>query len=263
MRLLLINGNTDPAITARMVALARATAGAGVAIEGATAPFGARYISTRSAAAIAAHAVLDALARALADAPPPDAVMLACFGDPGIAALRELSPVPVVGMAEASILAAATLGGRIALLTGGARWVPMLTEYAAAIGFGARVIVRGIALTGDAIAADPDAALPALAAEARAAVTEDGAEVVVLGGAGLAGLAGRIADAVPVPLLDSLAATVRAAIALARAAAPKATAGSYAAPPRTPVDGLSGPLAALLAPAETASGARQTRAPRS
>jgi len=263
MRLLLINGNTDPAITARMVALAHAAAGAGVAIEGATAPFGARYVSTRSAAAIAGHAVLAALAQALADAPPPDAVMLACFGDPGLAALRELSPVPVVGMAEASILAAATLGGRIAVLTGGARWVAMLTEYAAALGFGARVVVRGITPTGDAIAADRDAALPALAAEACAAVTEDGAEVVVLGGAGLAGLAGRIADAVPVPVLDSLACTVSAAVALARAAVVKPTAGSYAAPPPVAVDGLSPALAWLLALATTSGGARQTRALRS
>lgn len=255
MRLLLINGNTDAALTARMVALARTTAGTGVAIEGATARFGGRYISTRSAAAIAGHAVLDALAHALAEGSAPDAVMLACFGDPGLAALRELSPTPVVGMAEASILAAATLGGRSALLTGGARWVPMLTEYAAALGFGDRVVVRGLALTGDAIAADPDAALPALAAEARAAVERDGAEVVVLGGAGLAGLAERLADAVPVPLLDSLACTVRAAIALARGSAAKPTAGSYAAPPPAPVEGLSGPLAGLLAPATTSAGA--------
>ncbi|WP_439578688.1 aspartate/glutamate racemase family protein [Elioraea sp.] len=255
MRLLLINGNTDAALTARMVAFARAAAGA-AAIEGATARFGARYISTRSAAAIAGHAVLDALAHALAAGPAPDAVMLACFGDPGIAALRELSPVPVIGMAEASILTAATLGGRIALLTGGARWVPMLGEYAAAIGFGGRVAVRGIALTGDAVAEDPDAALPALAAEARAAVDRDGAEVVVLGGAGLAGLAGRIAADVPVPVLDSLDCTVRVAVALARAAAPKPTVGSYAAPPPVPVAGLSGPLAGLLlAPAMTSAGA--------
>lgn len=255
MRLLLINGNTDAAITARMVALARATAGPAVAIEGATARFGARYISTRSAAAIAGHAVLDALAQALAEGARPDAAMLACFGDPGIAALRELSPVPAVGMAEASILTAATLGGRIALLTGGARWVPMLTEYAAVLGFAGRVVVRGIAPTGDAIAADPAAALPALAGEARAAVREDGAEVVVLGGAGLAGLADRIADAVPVPVLDSLACTVRAAIALARGAVPKPSAGSYAAPPPAPVEGLSEPLTGLLAPATISAGA--------
>jgi Asp/Glu/hydantoin racemase len=255
MRLLLINGNTDPTITARMVALARATAGAGVAIEGVTARFGARYIATRSAAAIAGHAVLDALAHALVEAPAPDAVLLACFGDPGIAALRELSPAPAVGMAEASLLAAATLGGRIALLTGGARWVPMLSEYAAAIGFAARVVVRGIALTGDAVAADPDAALPVLAAEARAAVERDGAEVVVLGGAGLAGLAGRLADAVPVPLLDSLDCLVRLGMALAAGAPGKPTAGSYAPPPPASTEGLSPPLAALLAARTTSGGA--------
>lgn len=255
MRLLLINGNTDAAMTARMVALARAAAGAGVAIEGVTARFGARYIATRSAAAIAGHAVLDALAHALVETPVPDAVLLACFGDPGIAALRELSPAPVVGMAEASLLTAATLGGRIALLTGGARWVPMLHEYAAAIGFGERVVVRGLALTGDAIAADPEAALPALAAEGRAAVERDGAEVVVLGGAGLAGLAQRLADAVPVPLLDSLACLVRLGIALAAGAPGKPAAGSYAAPPPAPVEGLSPPLAALVAALTTSGGA--------
>lgn len=255
MRLLLINGNTDAAMTARMASLARQAAGAGIAVEGATARFGARYIATRSAAAIAGHAVLDALAHALAAGPAPDAVLLACFGDPGITALRELSPVPVVGMAEASILTAATLGGRIALLTGGARWVPMLTEYATAIGFGARVVVRSIALTGDAIAADPAAALPALAAEARAAVHEDGAEVVVLGGAGLAGLAGAVAADVPAPVLDSLDCTVRQAIALARGAPTKPATGSYAAPPPVPAEGLSPPLAAMLDVRTTSGGA--------
>lgn len=263
MRLLLINGNTDAAMTARMVALARAAAGPAVAIEGATARFGARYIATRSAAAIAGHAVLDALAHALAAGPTPDAVLLACFGDPGIGALRELSPAPAVGMAEASILTAATLGGRIALLTGGARWVPMLTEYATALGFGGRVVVRGIAPTGDAIAADPGSALPALAAEARAAVEQDGAEVVVLGGAGLAGLAAAIAPEVPVPVLDSLDCLVRQAVALARGAPCKPSAGSYAAPPPAPVEGLSPPLAALLGGASASAGGRQTRAARS
>lgn len=255
MRLLLINGNTDAAMTARMVTLARARAGADTSVEGVTARFGARYIATRSAAAIAGHAVLDALAHALAHAPAPDAVLLACFGDPGIGALRELSPAPVVGMAEASILTAAALGGRIALLTGGARWVPMLTEYATAIGFGGRVVVRGIAPTGDAIAADPAAALPALAAAARAAASEDGAEVVVLGGAGLAGLADRIAGDVAVPVLDSLDCTVRQAVALARGVPSKPAAGSYAAPPPVPVAGLSPPLAALLEARRTSGGA--------
>lgn len=245
MQLLLLNANTDRTITDRMVALARPLAGPGVNVAGATARFGARYIATRAAAAIAAHAALEALAAALAEGPAPDAVLLACFGDPGLAALREVSPVPVAGMAEASLLAAAQLGGRIGVLTGGARWVPMLEEHAAAIGLGPRTLVRAVAQTGGEIAADPEAAIAGLAGEARAAVAA-GAEVVVLGGAGLAGLAQRIAAEVPVPVLDSLAAGVAQALTLARLGPARARAGSYAPPPACSVTGLAAPLATLL-----------------
>jgi Asp/Glu/hydantoin racemase len=245
MRLLLLNANTDAAMTARMAGLAATLAGPGVTITEATAGFGARYIATRAAAAVAGHAALDALAAALAEGAAPDAVLLACFGDPGLAALREVSPVPVAGMAEASLLAAAALGGRIGVLTGGARWVPMLAEYAAGIGFGGRVIIRAVKQTGAEIAANPDAALAGLAAEASAVVA-DSAEVIILGGAGLAGLAGRIAPLVPVPVLDSLACGVAQALMLARLGSTRARAGSYAPPPPVPVTGLGAPLARLL-----------------
>jgi Asp/Glu/hydantoin racemase len=245
MRLLLLNANTDAAITDRMVALAAPLAGAGVTVAGATARFGARYISTRAASAIAAHAALDAFAAALDDGPAPDAVLLACFGDPGLAALREVSPVPVAGMAEASLLAAASLGGRIGVLTGGVRWVPMLEEYAAAIGLGQRTLVRAVPQTGGMIAADPEGAIEGLAGEARAAVAH-GAEVIILGGAGLAGLAGRIAPRVPVPVLDSLACGVAQALMLARLGATRPAEGSYAPPPAASVTGLGTSLAALL-----------------
>ncbi|WP_144184425.1 aspartate/glutamate racemase family protein [Elioraea rosea] len=247
MRLLLLNANTDAAITARMAALAAPMAGDSVTIEQATARFGARYITTRAAATIAAHATLDAFAAHLASAAaPPDAVLLACFGDPGLAALRELAPVPVAGMAEASLLAAASLGGRIGVLTGGERWVPMLGEYFAAIGLGGRTIIRAVPQTGAEIAADPDGAVAGLAREASALV-EDGAEVVILGGAGLAGLSGRIAARVPVPVLDSLAAGLSQAMMLARLGPSAPSAGSYAAPPPSPVTGLSDALSRLLA----------------
>ncbi|WP_114376773.1 aspartate/glutamate racemase family protein [Elioraea thermophila] len=255
MRLLLINGNTDAALTARMVGLAMAEVGQGVEVNGATARFGARYIASRVAAAIAAHAVLDAYAEAAAQGGEPDAVLIACFGDPGLHALRELAPVPVTGMAEASILVAAAVGQRIALLTGGAAWVPMLEEFAAAMGFSGRVIVRAVAATGDRIARDPEAALASLVEEARAAVERDRAEVVVLGGAGLAGLAPRLAPLIPVPVLDSLASGVRFALALAslglapRAAQPVEDPSAFA--------GLGAALSAVLA------GARQIRTARS
>ncbi len=245
MRLLLLNANTDASITARMAALAAQVAGEGVTIIPATGRFGARYISTRAAAAIAAHAGLDALAEALEAGPAPDAVLLACFGDPGLAALREVSPAPVAGMAEASLLAAAQFGGRIGVLTGGERWVPMMGELAAYLGFGGRPLIRTVRPTGAQIAADPAAALAGLAAEAEALVS-GGAEVVILGGAGLAGLAPRLSPRVPVPLLASLACGVGQALGLARLGAARAAAGSYAPAPATPVTGLSASLSRLV-----------------
>lgn len=59
-------------------------------------------------------------------------MVLACFGDPGLAALKEVSPVPVVGMADASILqACAGIGNRFSIVTGGRRWQSMLEEFVA------------------------------------------------------------------------------------------------------------------------------------
>lgn len=105
MRLLLLNGNTDAAITA---ALARHAAAAiprlglpAAEVHPVTAGFGARYISTRAAVAVAGHAVLAALAEHVGPDNPRghDAALIACFGEPGIEAAREVMPIPVVGMA--------------------------------------------------------------------------------------------------------------------------------------------------------------------
>jgi len=221
-----------------------------LALTGATARFGVPYIGTRSGAAIAAHAALDLLASEVGrdNRGGYAAVALACFGDPGLAALREVSPLPVAGMAEASMLAACQLGGRVALVTGGARWVPMLEEFVAAMGLVHRLArVRAVALTGAEIATQPERALELLAEAASRAVAEDGAEVVVLGGAGLAGLARRLQPRVAVPLLDSLACLLAQAHALAAGTPARAAAGSYAMPPGTTTTGLSPELAALLA----------------
>src|SRR5262249_7264639 len=125
MRLLFLNPNTSADLTELGLAVARRHARADTELVGVTGRFGARYISTRAAAAIGAHAALDAFARADAHV---DAVLLACFGDPGLFALRELATVPVVGMAEASCQAAARLGGKFSIVTGGQRWGPMLEE---------------------------------------------------------------------------------------------------------------------------------------
>jgi allantoin racemase len=243
MRILLINPNTSPDLTERIAGLARGAVAGDHQIVSATGRFGARYITTRASAAIAAHAALDALAEHGAGC---DAVLLACFGDPGLAALKELSPAPVVGMAEASCHAACRLGRRFSIVTGGLLWRPMLQEFVAGLGLADRLAsVRCLAQTGGDIARDPGGSLAALAAEARAAVEADGADVVILGGAGLAGLAVPIADKVPVPVLCSFETALRAVLALASQSPGQWEQRSSAAPPTASV-GLSPHLARAL-----------------
>jgi Asp/Glu/hydantoin racemase len=239
MRILLINANTTGAITDRLVAIAQGMAPPGVTFIGATARFGARYIASRAASAVAAHAALDAYALAGAGM---DAVLIGCFGDPGLDALREVAPVPVLGLADAAAEEAARIAPRFGVVTGGAAWGPMLREFYAARGHADRLAgVRTVAPSGGEIARDPEGALTQLAEACIASAAQDGAGAVILGGAGLAGLAVRLASRVPVPVICSVEAGVRAAIA--------ALGGDPAAPvPHAPVEtvGLSSELAALL-----------------
>ena len=245
MRILMINPNTSPGITDKVVIAARGVASPGTEIAGATGRFGARYITSRAGAAIAAHAALDAYAEHQGNA---DAVVLACFGDPGLGALKELAAQPVVGMAEASCLLAAALGRRFAIVTGGARWQPMLEEFVASIGLADKLArVETVAPSGGDIARDPDASLALLADAAKRCATDHGADAVILGGAGLAGLAQRIAEHVPVPLVDCVAAAVKAAEALAALDPGKARAGSYSSPGATETVGLASALGRILA----------------
>lgn len=233
-RILILNPNTSPAMTALVAGAARAHAPHAEFIE-ATARFGPRYIASRIGAAVAAHAAIDAFARLGGE--KFDAVILACFGDPGLAALREISPVPVIGMAEAAILAAAREGG-FAIVTGGQRWVPILRELVATMGMARHcVTIRAVEWTGDRIAADPDGALASLS-ETAMACRRDGAEAVILGGAGLAGIAKRLAH-LPIPLIDGIEAAVDAALAAKPIAPPTP-------PPPVETVGLAGELTALF-----------------
>ncbi|MCE2947206.1 MAG: aspartate/glutamate racemase family protein [bacterium] len=207
--LLLINPNTSVAVTSLAAGHVSEITGSGVRLVEATGRFGCAYISSERCFAVAALAALDCYAQQGAGC---DAVLLACFGDPGLLALREVSPVPVIGLAESCMLGSASRAGRFSIVTGGAAWKPMLERLAGALGVSkALASVRTVDVTGGQIAADPDAALDRLLSCCRAAVAEDGAREVILGGAGLAGLAARIQPHCPVPLLDSVEVGARAA----------------------------------------------------
>ena len=240
-RLLIINPNTTEMMTTKVVDAARVVLPETVDIVAATGRFGPRYIASRASYAVASHAALDAFAEHGAGC---NAALLACFGDPGLDALREASPVPVISLIDAACAEAAGDGRRFTIITGGERWGPMLTEMLAARGLGRHLAsIRTVAPTGGEIAANPAAAHVLLIEACRSAIEDDGAEAVILGGAGLLGIAGAIQGKVAVPVICSVQAGLSAtALAL------DAGNGAAAAPgtDRVPSIGLSPHLERLF-----------------
>jgi allantoin racemase len=218
MKLLVVNPNTTVAVTELLARRIGATVGAAAELEAITARFGAAYIASEASYVVAAHAALEACREHCAGQRRPDAIIVGCFGDPGVFALREALALPVIGLAEAAMREAAG-HGRFAIVTGGAAWGPMLVRLARALDLADRLTtVAIVAPTGAELAADPARALATLGEACLGAA--HGVDAIVLGGAALAGMAEAVASAVTpplaIPLVDSVDAAARAALAALR-----------------------------------------------
>jgi len=216
MRILLINPNMTEAMTASMTKVARSVAGPDAEIVPLTATTGFPYIASRAEAQISGANVLEMIADHRQQA---DAVIIAAFGDPGLVAARELFDLPIVGMAEAAVLTAAMLGERFAIVTFTPDMVRWYTDSVRQTGLEAR-------FTGVRCPMAPPASVENVAQALRddllalvhEATSQDGADVVILGGAPLAGLAQKLAGAAPGILIDPIAAATAQAISLIRLA---------------------------------------------
>ncbi len=245
MRLLLINPNISDSVTALIRAEAERNALPGTEIEVLTAPFGVAYIETRFEALIGAYAAAQLAAEHHARF---DAVVVAAFGDPGLAGLREALPVPVTGLTEAALASAHLLGHRISIIAISQRIQAWYREVVESYGFGSRLAsIRALDRPLTSIGGVQDEHAQALKTLAERAVDEDGAEVIVLAGAPLAGLARSLAGQLPVPVVDGVSSAVRHAQSLVALRPSRAQRGSFAAPPVKPNRGLPPAIAALLA----------------
>lgn len=243
MRLLLINPNMTQSMTDRMAEVASGVAPDGVDIIALTADRGFPYIASRAEAQIAGGLVLEMIAEHVEGV---DAVVVAAFGDPGLVAARDLFDLPVIGMAEASLMTAAMLGERFSVVTFTPHMKRWYTDCVTLSGLEARFTgVRCPQVapeTVHSVASDMRAELIDLA---QTATREDGADVVILGGAPLAGLAPMIASQTPGLLVDPIAAATLQAVALTQLAP------SYMLRPSRPEaktsSGLSPALEAIIA----------------
>ncbi|TCH95943.1 Asp/Glu/hydantoin racemase [Roseococcus sp. SYP-B2431] len=212
-RILVVNSNTTDSVTARIALAAEAAAPEGCTVETVTAPFGLPLIVTRADWMVAGPPTMAALA---ARRGTFDAAVVACFGDPGVEAAKELFDVPVIGISEAAFHAACLLGRRFGVVSFTAALKPMFVDCLERAGLTGRC--AGFRM-GPAFAGDPgrvaEERREMILDLCRASIEQDGAEVVILAGGPLAGLAPVLAQDVPVPLVDGTAAGVRLAAALA------------------------------------------------
>jgi Asp/Glu/hydantoin racemase len=237
MRLLLINPNTSAAMTARMEAEAAVALAPDARLTALTAARGLPYIASRAEAQLAGATVLETLAEHQAGF---DAAVIAAFGDPGLIAARELFDLPLVGMAEAAMITACMLGQRFGIVTFSGTLLPWYEDAVALAGLSARCACVRAVTAGFRSVIEVQHELEAeIVGLANRAVAEDGADVVILAGAPLTGLARRIGEAVPVPLVDPLAAALGQAQALVRLAARPPRAGRFVRPPAKPATGLA------------------------
>lgn len=207
---LIINPNTSRSVTERL--LSQLSPGLPeVQLHGATALFGAAYIADEYSYCVAGHAVLDAWERAQPLAPPGGyhAVLVGCFGDPGLPALSEVAGIPVLGLAQAAVQAMARQGWqRVAIVTGGEKWQPMLERWSRSAGHDGPsaalqiVQVCTLAATGLQMMQSPDRTAQALAQASTKSLQGTGAQAVLLGGAGLAGMGERVRAITGLPVWD-------------------------------------------------------------
>jgi allantoin racemase len=245
VRILMLNPNTSQSVTDLIAAAARAAAAPGTEIVPATAPRGVPYIATRAEAVLGGAVALEMLAELHGGV---DAAVMAAFGDPALGGARELFPIPVVGLAEAGMLTACMLGARFAVVTFAQALEPWYRECVEWHGLerrcaGVRALGGAFRSIGEVQREKEDL----LVELALRAVEEDRADVVLLAGAPLAGLAPHVADRVPVPVVDCVAASVKQAEALLALRPRKATRGTYRRPDPKESIGLAPALADWIA----------------
>ena len=243
-RLLLINPNISDSVSDLIRAEAERSASPGTQIEVVTAAFGVAYIETRFEAMIGAYAVAQLAAEHHADF---DAVIVAAFGDPGLGGLREALPCPVTGLTEAALASACLLGGRFSIVAISQRIRAWDRETVQHYGLESRLAsIRALDETLADIGNVQGNQGERLLALAERCVKDDGADVIVLAGAPLAGLARSLADRLPVPAVDGVSSAVRHAESMVALRPARARQGSFGPLPAKPHRGLPEPIVRLL-----------------
>lgn len=244
MKILVLNPNTSKGVTDKIEAVARRAASGETNLEFVTAAYGVPYIATRTEAVIGAQVALEVLAERSGEF---DAAVIAAFGDPGIGAVREMFDLPVVGLAEASMLMACPLGRNFSIVSFSSRLEAWYRECVQWHGMENRLAsIRMLDTPFSDVSNVQEEMEDMLVDLAETAVREDQAEVIITAGAPLAGLASHVRDRISVPVVEGVAASIKLAEAMCALNPRKPVTGSFRRPAEKKTSGLSATLSRLL-----------------
>ncbi|MGX1774256.1 aspartate/glutamate racemase family protein [Nocardia brasiliensis] len=235
MRIRVINPNTTRAMTDTIEPCARAVIAPGTLLDAVTAEMGPASIESHYDEALSVPGILAAIRRGEAEG--VDGYVLACFGDPGLDAARELARGPVIGLAEAAMATASHLGGGFSVVTTLSRTVGRAADLVER--YGRQRFCRGIhACELPVLALDDPDARKIVTEACQTAVDTDGCDAIVLGCAGMARLCADIRAELGVPVVDGVAAATLTVQSLLTLGVRKSGRGEFATPPPKTYAGL-------------------------
>lgn len=236
MQIKLINPNTTARMTDTMARCARAVASEGTEIVSATSSMGPPSIESWYDESLALPGLLREVTAGEREG--IHAYVIACFGDPGLFAAREIARGPVIGIAEAAMHAASVIAPGFSVVTTLARTTGMAWHLAER--YGMKRFCRNVRAT-DVAVLDLDRpgsrARELITDECRRALAEDGADAIVLGCAGMVDLSHAIEDAIGAPVIEGVTTAVKWAEALVALGLRTVKRGEYAKPLAKRYDG--------------------------
>lgn len=224
MKLLVVNPNTTASMTRKIETAARAVAGPGTGIFATNPQSGPASIQGYLDGVNCLPGLLAEVARH----PDADAIVVACFDDTGVDALRCTTTVPVIGIGEAAYHAASMISAKFSVITTLSRSVPVLEANLLRYGLDRRCVrVRASDVPVLKLEeGDPDT-IERIRTEIRDAVDNDGVEAIVLGCAGMTDLMQSLSDEFGLPMVDGVGCGVAFAEALVRARLSTSKLGAY------------------------------------
>jgi allantoin racemase len=160
-----------------------------------------------------------------------DAIVIACFDDTGLDAVRCLVDVPVIGIGEAAYHAASMVSAKFSVITTLSRSVTGLEANLSRYGLGARCArIRATDIPVLKLEEGDVATTDKIRNEIRLAITEDKAEAIVLGCAGMADLMAQLTREFGLPVVDGVASAIPLVEALVAAGLTTSKLGTYASP---------------------------------